>query len=163
MLANQNLRLIKTVFFFFFLFSSLWYFSSSSTSLSSSPQFFTDPCASSPCLHGNCSWSDGGGGEEAEGAEPAAFTCQCTEGYEGERCDRLQSPPPPSNDTTTPTQSPAPPDLPTLLPWRPRAGQRLLVVPWEAERVRQKSGGGTGGVARELTVCVCVCDCATGE
>ncbi|XP_075871090.1 delta and Notch-like epidermal growth factor-related receptor [Nelusetta ayraudi] len=96
-------------------------------------EFFTDPCASSPCLHGNCSRS--GGKEEAEegGAKPAAFTCQCAQGYEGERCDRLQ-PPNTTTATSTSTQSPA---LPTLLPWRPRAGQRLLVVPWEAERVSE--------------------------
>lgn len=128
-------------------------------------QFFTDPCASSPCLHGNCSRSEG-----AEEGEPA-YTCDCSEGYEGERCDQLllglspadwdsaspsapepatpvtsatasaTQPPQPTTvasstatTTTTTTSSPAPPTLQT---WQPKPGQRLLVVPWEADRVRE--------------------------
>lgn len=124
-------------------------------------QFFTDPCASSPCLHGNCSRSSGG--EEGE----SAYLCECTEGYEGERCDQIlldlppadwdpatpSAPEPatpvtstttaatqpqrpttvPSTTTTTTTTTPAPPTLQT---WQPKPGQRLLVVPWEADRVR---------------------------
>lgn len=116
-------------------------------------QFFTDPCASSPCLHGNCSRSSSG-----EEGEPA-YTCECTEGYEGERCDQIDlavaewdpatpSAPelatpvapttaaatqPPQPTTVPSTTTPAPP---TLQPWQPKAGQRLLVVPWEADRVR---------------------------
>uniref|UniRef100_A0A667WU45 Delta/notch-like EGF repeat containing n=1 Tax=Myripristis murdjan TaxID=586833 RepID=A0A667WU45_9TELE len=96
-------------------------------------EFFIDPCASSPCLHGNCSRSDGG--EEA-------YTCECSEGYEGERCDQILldlpaanwDPATPSPTTAPPTTSPAPP---TLQPWQPKPGQRLLVVPWEAERVTE--------------------------
>uniref|UniRef100_A0A8C7Y617 Delta/notch-like EGF repeat containing n=1 Tax=Oryzias sinensis TaxID=183150 RepID=A0A8C7Y617_9TELE len=97
-------------------------------------EFFTDPCASSPCLHGNCSRSDGGEEEEP------SYTCECSEGYEGERCDQilLDLPPPPTTvstttTTTTTTTTEAPPTLPS---WQPKPGQRLLVVPWEADRVR---------------------------
>ncbi|CAL8351459.1 unnamed protein product [Lota lota] len=119
-------------------------------------EFFTDPCASSPCLHGNCSRGDG----ELEGE--TAYTCECTEGYEGERCDQSLSdlstanwdPATPSapelatpitstasaatqpqQPTTTPSTI-APPQ-PTLQPWQPKPGQRLLVVLWEAERVTE--------------------------
>ncbi|GLD57159.1 delta and Notch-like epidermal growth factor-related receptor isoform X2 [Lates japonicus] len=121
-------------------------------------EFFTDPCASSPCLHGNCSRSDSG-----EEGEPA-YTCECTEGYEGERCDQIlldlpaadwdpatpsalelatpvasttaaaTQPPQPTTVATTTTTTPAPPTLP---PWQPKPGQRLLVVPWEADRVTE--------------------------
>lgn len=118
-------------------------------------QFFTDPCASSPCLHGNCSRSDGG-----EEGEPA-YTCECTEGYEGERCDQIlldlpaadwdpatpaapELATPVASTTVAATQPPQPttvlstttPAPPTLQPWQPKSGQRLLVVPWEADRVR---------------------------
>uniref|UniRef100_A0A7N8YIM0 Delta/notch-like EGF repeat containing n=1 Tax=Mastacembelus armatus TaxID=205130 RepID=A0A7N8YIM0_9TELE len=106
-------------------------------------EFFTDPCASSPCLHGNCSRS--AGGEEGE----PVYTCECTEGYEGERCDQIlldlpaavwdpatPSAPelPPQPTTVASTTTPAPP---TLQPWQPKPGQRLLVVPWEADRVTE--------------------------
>ncbi|KAA8593946.1 hypothetical protein FQN60_004780, partial [Etheostoma spectabile] len=119
-------------------------------------QFFTDPCASSPCLHGNCSRIEGG-----EEGEPA-YTCECTEGYEGERCDQIlldlpaadwdpatPSAPelatPVASTTTAATQPPQPttipsttaPPSPTLQPWQPKPGQRLLVVPWEADRVTE--------------------------
>lgn len=118
-------------------------------------QFFTDPCASSPCLHGNCSQRNGS--EEGE----QAYTCECAEGYEGERCDQIlldlpaadwdpatPSAPelatPVASTTTAATQPPQPttvpttttPPPPTLQPWQPKPGQRLLVVPWEADRVR---------------------------
>lgn len=137
-------------------------------------QFFTDPCASSPCLHGNCSRSDDG--KEGE----AAYTCVCSEGYEGGRCDQIlmdlppaewdpSTPPapelatpaasttaaatqPPTTTTTVPPPTTALPSTtvppptttdtttttppPTLQPWQPKAGQRLLVVSWEADRVR---------------------------
>nr|XP_046246185.1 delta and Notch-like epidermal growth factor-related receptor [Scatophagus argus] len=119
-------------------------------------EFFTDPCASSPCLHGNCSRSD-----SVEEVEPA-YTCECTEGYEGERCDQIlldlpaadwdpatPSAPelatPVASTTMAATQPPQPttipstttPAPPTLQPWQPKPGQRLLVVPWEADRVTE--------------------------
>ncbi|XP_026222114.1 delta and Notch-like epidermal growth factor-related receptor [Anabas testudineus] len=119
-------------------------------------EFFTDPCASSPCLHGNCSRSDGG-----EEGEPA-YTCECTEGYEGERCDQIlldlpaadwdpatpaapELATPVASTTVAATQPPQPttvlstttPAPPTLQPWQPKSGQRLLVVPWEADRVTE--------------------------
>lgn len=120
-------------------------------------QFFKDPCASSPCLHGNCSRSDGG-----EEGEPA-YTCECTEGYEGERCDQILLDLPaadwdpatpsapelatpvasttaaatqPQQPTTVSSSTTTPPPPPTLQPWQPKPGQRLLVVTWEADRVR---------------------------
>lgn len=122
-------------------------------------QFFTDPCTSSPCLHGNCSRSDSG----EEGGEPA-YTCECAEGYEGERCDQIlldlpaadwdpatPSAPelatPAASTTAAATQPPQPtadlatitPATSTLQPWQPKPGQRLLVVPWEADRVQKTS------------------------
>lgn len=160
------------MFFFFLTFWSKVYlecfpacgsFSSffslfSSSLFSQLSQFFTDPCASSPCLHGNCSRSDGGEEEEP------SYTCECSEGYEGERCDQIlldlppadwdpatpsapelvtpaasttmaatQPQPPSTVPTTTTTTTEAPPTLPS---WQPKPGQRLLVVPWEADRVR---------------------------
>uniref|UniRef100_A0AAQ4QB90 Delta/notch-like EGF repeat containing n=1 Tax=Gasterosteus aculeatus aculeatus TaxID=481459 RepID=A0AAQ4QB90_GASAC len=84
----------------------------------------------SPCLHGNCSRSDLGGAVEP------AYTCECTEGYEGERCDQILLDLPPPPQTTTVSSTTAPP-VPTLQPWQPRPGQRVLVVPWEAERVTE--------------------------
>eukprot|EP00064_Thunnus_orientalis_P014488 superscaffoldBa00002520_g14534 len=115
-----------------------------------------NPCASSPCLHGNCSRSNGG-----EEGEPA-YTCECSEGYEGERCDQilldlpaadwdLATPSAPelatpvASTTVAATQPPQPttvpstttPAPPTLQPWKPKPGQRLLVVPWEADRVTE--------------------------
>ncbi|MEQ2295502.1 hypothetical protein AMECASPLE_015136 [Ameca splendens] len=120
-------------------------------------QFFTDPCASSPCLHGNCSRSEGG-----EEGEPA-YSCECTEGYEGERCDQILLDLPPAADwgpatpsapelatlvtsttmATAPHQQPTTVPVattlapPTLQPWQPKPGQRLLVVQWDADRVTE--------------------------
>ncbi|TNN01479.1 hypothetical protein fugu_010861 [Takifugu bimaculatus] len=45
-------------------------------------EFITDPCTSSPCLHGNCSRS-----YREDDVEPS-YICECAEGYEGERCDQ---------------------------------------------------------------------------
>lgn len=141
-------------------------------------QFFTDPCASSPCLHGNCSQSNSG----EEEVEPT-YTCECTEGYEGEKCDQIPSDLPPTEwDTASPgipelatpatsttaaaTQPPAPttilstttPSTPTLQPWQPKPGQRLLVVPWEADRVRQTARAWVNVVfLMEIAYFMCVC------
>ncbi|XP_010871746.2 delta and Notch-like epidermal growth factor-related receptor [Esox lucius] len=116
-------------------------------------EFFTDPCASSPCLHGNCSGS----------GEGEAYTCECAEGYDGERCERAtlgasdqlplsswepaKLPAPQQATPATPTTATQPPTStavpsttlapPTLQPWQPKAGQRLLAVPWEKEQVTE--------------------------
>lgn len=116
-------------------------------SLLLSLKFITDPCTSSPCLHGNCSRT------YREDDEEPSYICECAEGYEGERCDQILSnllaaepetadPFPTdlvtldtsSTSTTTTTTTSAPH---TLQPWQPKPGQRLLVVPWEESRVRQ--------------------------
>lgn len=116
-------------------------------------KFITDPCSSSPCLHGNCSRTD-----IVEDMEPS-YVCGCAKGYEGERCDQIvsnllaaklelanpspQEPETPATSSTSATTQPIPitstttPPPPTLQPWQPRPGQRLQVVPWETSRVRQ--------------------------
>lgn len=124
-------------------------------------EFFADPCASSPCVHGNCS----------QGDEAMVFSCECSEGFEGERCDQPKfDPGEPSWDvaenfapehatpatpvtptaatqtaepTTEPTTTEAPP---TLEPWLPKAGQRFVEVQWDEEQVRDGSGCGTSGM-----------------
>uniref|UniRef100_A0AAY4C9Q3 EGF-like domain-containing protein n=1 Tax=Denticeps clupeoides TaxID=299321 RepID=A0AAY4C9Q3_9TELE len=123
-------------------------------------EFFADPCASSPCLHGNCS----------RGEEAAVFTCECSDGFVGERCDQqttdpneatwsLAESPVPENATpgtpTTVTQHAEPTtiptsaqDPPTLQPWQPKLGQRFVEVQWDEE---DGSGCGTSGM---LTVSV---------
>lgn len=106
-----------------------------------SSQFVADPCASDPCLHGNCT---------REGAE---FVCVCSDGYAGVRCEQ----PPSAFDlvesswdlaatpatTTQPSQpitefsdTDAPP---TLQPWQQKPGQRVMEIKWE-----------------ELQVCMCI-------
>ncbi|XP_055752026.1 delta and Notch-like epidermal growth factor-related receptor [Salvelinus fontinalis] len=113
-------------------------------------EFFTDPCASSPCFHGNCSRS----------GEGEAYTCECSEGYKGEKCEQAildllpvsnwdpATPPAPEQATPAmPTTAPQPsqPNMvstttqapPTLQPWQPKAGQRLLVVQWEKIQVTE--------------------------
>lgn len=141
-------------------------------------QFIMDPCASSPCLHGNCSRSDGG--EDGE----SAYMCECTEGYEGEKCDQIlldlppadwdpatpsaPEPATPAASTTTAATQPQPlttvttttttPAPPTLQSWQPKPGQRLLVVSWEADRVRTSPGNPNSGefilqMSEELMLC----------
>ncbi|XP_049582702.1 delta and Notch-like epidermal growth factor-related receptor [Syngnathus scovelli] len=117
-------------------------------------EFFTDPCSSSPCLHGNCSFHNG----EEEG-EPT-YTCECSEGYEGPKCDQIVlagaewepvSPSAPelatpvTSTTSAATQPPHPTSVspsttsppPTLPPWQHKTGQRLVVVLWEPDRVTE--------------------------
>ncbi|XP_056906327.1 delta and Notch-like epidermal growth factor-related receptor [Takifugu flavidus] len=100
-------------------------------------EFITDPCTSSPCLHGNCSRS-----YREDDVEPS-YICECAEGYEGERCDQIFAEPTDpfptdlvtlSTSSTSTTTTSAPPNL---QPWQPKPGQRLLVVPWEAIGVSQ--------------------------
>ncbi|KAM6946228.1 delta and Notch-like epidermal growth factor-related receptor [Aplochiton taeniatus] len=113
-------------------------------------EFFTDPCASSPCLHGNCSHS----------SEVEAYVCECSEGFKGEMCDQTildldlpaenswdqGMPSAPEQATPATTITATQPSLPTtalsmtqepptLQPWQPKADQRLLAVQWEKEQV----------------------------
>ncbi|KAG7333115.1 hypothetical protein KOW79_003250 [Hemibagrus wyckioides] len=104
-------------------------------------QFFANPCASDPCLHGNCT---------REGAE---FVCVCSDGYAGVRCEQ----PPSAFDlvesswdlaatpatTTQPSQpvtelsdTEAPP---TLQPWQPKPGQRVIEIQWEELQITDGS------------------------
>ncbi|KAK3548001.1 hypothetical protein QTP70_001661 [Hemibagrus guttatus] len=106
-----------------------------------SEKFFADPCASDPCLHGNCT---------RQGAE---FVCECSDGYAGVRCEQ----PPSAFDlvesswdlaatpatTTQPSQpitelsdTEAPP---TLQPWQPKPGQRVIEVQWEELQITDGS------------------------
>ncbi|MBN3296743.1 DNER protein, partial [Amia calva] len=117
-------------------------FSSPVTCLFLSSQFFVDPCASNPCLHGNCSSSNDG------------YSCVCNEGYLGELCDQpLQTSPAASLEaslapsTEQPTSAPAQ-DLqattanipvqtvaPTLQVWQPRPGQKIAELQWETRHI----------------------------
>uniref|UniRef100_H2T135 Delta/notch-like EGF repeat containing n=1 Tax=Takifugu rubripes TaxID=31033 RepID=H2T135_TAKRU len=89
-------------------------------------KFITDPCTSSPCLHGNCSRS-----YREDDVEPS-YICECAEGYEGERCDQIFAEPTDpfptdlvtlSTSSTSTTTTSAPPNL---QPWQPKPGPRLL-------------------------------------
>ncbi|KAJ7402477.1 delta/notch like EGF repeat containing [Pitangus sulphuratus] len=97
-------------------------------------KFVSDPCASNPCHHGNCSASSDG------------YLCLCREGYEGTNCEHSIHSLPGSGGTepTSPRQSspisPTPqPDvvLPrsratvTLPTWQPRAGQKVVDLKWD--------------------------------
>lgn len=115
-------------------------------------KIITDPCSSSPCLHGNCSRTD-----IVEDMVPS-YICECAKGYKGERCDQSFSnllaakselanpstpePETPATSATSATTQPIPiasttTPPPTLQPWQPKPRQRLQVVPWETSRVRQ--------------------------
>uniref|UniRef100_A0A8C1MTT8 Delta/notch-like EGF repeat containing n=1 Tax=Cyprinus carpio TaxID=7962 RepID=A0A8C1MTT8_CYPCA len=115
-------------------------------------EFFADPCASSPCLHGNCS-------KEGEGD---GFVCECIEGYSGVRCDlptltfdlsestwdlaeslvpEHATPATPATPATTtqvfqpttvPTTTQAPP---TLESWQPKLGQKVVEILWKDQQV----------------------------
>ncbi|KAI1893821.1 hypothetical protein AGOR_G00127620 [Albula goreensis] len=107
-------------------------------------EFFIDPCASSPCLHGNCSRI----------GEVSLYTCVCSEGFGGEKCDQplmslpmstwgsSSAPPAPEHatpattgtPTTVPSTTQAPP---TLQPWQPRLGQRVAEISWDEEQVTE--------------------------
>ncbi|XP_075793739.1 delta and Notch-like epidermal growth factor-related receptor isoform X2 [Pelodiscus sinensis] len=97
-------------------------------------QFVSDPCASNPCRHGNCS-NNGDG-----------YLCVCNEGYEGTNCERsfhshpvsewAESLPPrqirPVSTTLEPDivlpRSRATVTLPT---WQPKAGQKVVDLKWD--------------------------------
>ncbi|XP_010714954.1 delta and Notch-like epidermal growth factor-related receptor [Meleagris gallopavo] len=98
------------------------------------PQFISDPCASNPCHHGNCSTSGDG------------YLCACSDGYEGANCEHSRhSPPlPEQQEASSPPQSKPvtstlEPDviLPhsratvTLPTWQPRAGQKVVDLKWD--------------------------------
>ncbi|TRY94199.1 hypothetical protein DNTS_027589, partial [Danionella cerebrum] len=117
-------------------------------------EFFADPCASRPCLHGNCSQDGKGDG----------FVCECTEGYSGARCDlptltfdlpesswdvaervtpEHATPATPATTTqafqpttvlTSTTQS-----QPTLEPWQPRSGQKVVEIQWEDQQITDEA------------------------
>lgn len=102
-------------------------------------QFVSDPCASNPCHHGNCSTSSDG------------YLCICSEGYEGTNCEHSfrslpasepMEPLPPSQ--SRPVSSTLEPDivLPhsratvTLPTWQPKAGQKVVDLKWDEIEVR---------------------------
>ncbi|XP_044288680.1 delta and Notch-like epidermal growth factor-related receptor [Varanus komodoensis] len=97
-------------------------------------QFVSDPCASNPCHHGNCS-SNGDG-----------YLCLCNEGYEGANCEHSFYTPPVSGWTESEAPSQSRPALPTtepdlilprlqatvaLLTWEPRDGQKVMDLKWD--------------------------------
>uniref|UniRef100_A0A669PU99 Delta/notch like EGF repeat containing n=1 Tax=Phasianus colchicus TaxID=9054 RepID=A0A669PU99_PHACC len=97
-------------------------------------QFISDPCASNPCHHGNCSTSGDG------------YLCACSDGYEGANCERSRHSPPLPEQTeassprqSRPVASTLEPDviLPhsratvTLPTWQPRAGQKVVDLKWD--------------------------------
>ncbi|CAB1348766.1 unnamed protein product [Coregonus sp. 'balchen'] len=93
--------------------------------------------------------------------EGDVYTCECSVGYEGEKCEQATldpldllpvsnwdpaTPPAPEQATpATPTTATQPSQTttvstttqapPTLQPWQPKAGQRLLVVQWEKQQI----------------------------
>lgn len=103
-------------------------------------QFVSDPCASNPCHHGNCSSSGDGG-----------YLCVCSEGFGGTNCEHSVHSPAgwARTEATSPRDSsPAAatlePDIAlprsratvTLPTWQPRAGQRVVDLKWDEIEVR---------------------------
>ncbi|EFB25404.1 hypothetical protein PANDA_005738, partial [Ailuropoda melanoleuca] len=102
-------------------------------------QLVADPCASTPCHHGNCSSSSRGG-----------YLCICNEGYEGPNCEQGLPSLPASGwtESMAPRQlQPVPatqePDiiLPhsqatvTLPTWQPKTGQKVVEMKWDQVEV----------------------------
>lgn len=102
-------------------------------------QFVSDPCASNPCHHGNCSTSSDG------------YLCLCSEGYEGTNCEHSIHSLPVSERTelTSPehsrvVSSTLEPDIAlprskatvTLPTWQPKAGQKVVDLKWDETEVR---------------------------
>ncbi|XP_044097709.1 delta and Notch-like epidermal growth factor-related receptor isoform X1 [Neovison vison] len=104
-------------------------------------QLVADPCASTPCHHGNCSSSSSSRG---------GYLCICNEGYEGPNCDQALPILPASGwtESMAPRQlQPVPatqePDiiLPrsqatvTLPTWQPKTGQKVVEMKWDQVEV----------------------------
>lgn len=102
-------------------------------------QFVSDPCASNPCHHGNCSTSGDG------------YLCVCSEGFEGTNCERSlpslaasQGTEAPAAWHSSPASSTLQPDITlprsratvTLPTWQPKAGQRVVDLKWDEIEVR---------------------------
>ncbi|XP_017542424.1 delta and Notch-like epidermal growth factor-related receptor isoform X2 [Pygocentrus nattereri] len=119
-------------------------------------EFFADPCTSGPCLHGNCSRDTNGAG----------FVCECNDGYGGVRCDQAmttfdlpeswdlaESHAPESVTPVTPatttqpsqpiTANPTTQAPPTLQPWQPKPGQRVVEVQWDEQQITDGSECGS--------------------
>ncbi|XP_071668605.1 delta and Notch-like epidermal growth factor-related receptor isoform X3 [Patagioenas fasciata] len=97
-------------------------------------QFVSDPCASNPCHHGNCSTSGDG------------YLCLCSQGYEGTNCERSIHNLPVSERTepmsprqSRPVSTTVEPDIvlprsraTVMLPtWQPKAGQKVVDLKWD--------------------------------
>ncbi|XP_064929064.1 delta and Notch-like epidermal growth factor-related receptor isoform X3 [Columba livia] len=97
-------------------------------------QFVSDPCASNPCHHGNCSTSGDG------------YLCLCSQGYEGTNCEHsIHSLPvsertePMSPRQSRPVSTTMEPDIvlprsraTVMLPtWQPKAGQKVVDLKWD--------------------------------
>lgn len=112
-------------------------------------QFVTDPCASNPCHHGNCSSSSSS--SDSSSSSSNGYFCICNDGYEGLNCEQ----PLPSIPASGWTESMAPrqlqpvpatqePDiiLPraqatvTLPTWQPKTGQKVVEMKWDQVEVR---------------------------
>lgn len=102
-------------------------------------QFVSDPCASNPCHHGNCSTSGDG------------YLCLCSQGYEGTNCEHSIHSLPVSEQTepmslrqSRPVSTTMEPDIvlprsraTVMLPtWQPKAGQKVVDLKWDEIEVR---------------------------
>ncbi|RMC02154.1 hypothetical protein DUI87_21321 [Hirundo rustica rustica] len=96
--------------------------------------FVSDPCASNPCHHGNCSTSGDG------------YLCLCAEGFGGAKCEHSVHGPAASERTeatsarhSSPAAATLEPDIAlprsratvTLPTWQPKAGQRVVDLKWD--------------------------------